>query len=101
EELANFAVAESLNRWNPDRGRLTTVVPWAVRSNFNRQRADLLGAVEVPVYYASGQAEEYKYAKQGLAVFQRRSLEATRPGSRSGSTFGSLLPDEKRDGRNM
>jgi RNA polymerase sigma factor (sigma-70 family) len=31
-EIANYAVAESLNRWDPKRGALTSVAAWAVKS---------------------------------------------------------------------
>lgn len=106
EEIAIYSVAETLNRWEPERGRLTTAVPWGVWSNITRQRAQLSGTIPVPVYYvgtekealSTGNVEDYEAAKR---AFRRgRSLDQ-QVSSDSEKTWGMTVVDKGRDGRNL
>jgi RNA polymerase nonessential primary-like sigma factor len=47
-EAANVAVAYALERWEPDRGALTTTVAWAVRSEIDSMRRCMAGVIKIP-----------------------------------------------------
>jgi RNA polymerase sigma factor (sigma-70 family) len=109
EGIAFYAIAETLNRWEPARGRLTTAVVWSIRSAFQKHRADLAGAVHVPVYlldtsegggsHAEQKPEYRKAAKRALS--RGHSLDDPMPGRKGNEnkTFGSTIVGH--DGRSV
>jgi DNA-directed RNA polymerase specialized sigma subunit len=53
-ELAFMATAQALNRWDPKRGKLTTTVAWAVKSEIHEARCSLSFVAKVPRRKESG-----------------------------------------------
>lgn len=112
EGIAYFGIAETLNRWEPARGRLTTAVVWSIRSAFQKHRADMAGAMHVPVYlldtHEGGNSDdedtervrEYRKAAK-RALSRGHSLDEPMPGRKGGEnkTFGSTIVGH--DGRSV
>jgi RNA polymerase sigma factor (sigma-70 family) len=112
EGIAYLGVAETLNRWEPPRGRLTTAVVWSIRSVFQKHLADMAGPVHVPVYLLDGRAgddanrnasklPEYREAAKRALRGKHRSLDAPLPGkySEGEKTLGQILT--ARSGRDV